>query len=324
MSYKEDIDKALRGGRLPITPESTTAQSVPAVPAVPAQSAQSAQKLTETKTPTPPTPTTTHTPTTSVPTWSEITRDLNELDGVGEERRSEILKKQRAAKAIATLGDFATHALNVWGATTGGYSAPIQGAPLTTGVQARHKEMLDEHAKRLAAYKKQALATHEGKREDWKLRREAKLKEREAKLKDEQLKIQQQKDKRAEEKAERQAQMDQLKMQNYELKMRLAESKDEREKQRLKSQISVNNARIYDLYNGGGKSSIKKKYVVDGIEYNDIYDAYLALPEEEQTGGILGNPSRLDMERAIKNHKPKALMNTMAGNDEVIDWTPDN
>lgn len=101
------------------------------------------------------------------PSWQDLVDELQAVDEESEERKAEIRKKQRIAKGIAALGDFATHAINVWGASKGGYYAPIKGAPLTEAYDAREKEMLDEHAKKIEEYKKNIKAKYEGRSKDY-------------------------------------------------------------------------------------------------------------------------------------------------------------
>jgi hypothetical protein len=113
-----------------------------------------------------PTPAPTETKTeTKVPTWEEIVNELSKADEESEETKAKMKKKQRIATAIAALGDLATHAINVWGASNG-YNAPIKGAPLTEGVAAKHKESLDAHAAKIKEYKDRIVENYKQRQED--------------------------------------------------------------------------------------------------------------------------------------------------------------
>lgn len=113
-----------------------------------------------------PAPTETETETeTKAPTWQEIVNELTEMDNQSEETKAKMKKKQRIATAIAALGDLATHAINVWGASNG-YNAPIKGAPLTEGVTAKHKLDLAEHDARLERLKKLRMDAAEARKKD--------------------------------------------------------------------------------------------------------------------------------------------------------------
>lgn len=117
-------------------------------------------------TPVTPTPAPTETKTeTKVPTWEEIVNELSKADEESEETKAKMKKKQRIATAIAALGDLATHAINVWGASNG-YNAPIKGAPLTEGVAAKHKESLDAHAAKIKEYKDRIVENYKQRQED--------------------------------------------------------------------------------------------------------------------------------------------------------------
>lgn len=177
---------------------------------------------------TPVTPTPTPAPTeteTKVPTWQEIVSELTEMDNQSEETKAKMKKKQRIATAIAALGDLATHAINVWGATNG-YNAPIKGAPLTEGVAAKHKLDLAEHDARLERLKKLKLDAAEARKKD----AADKLKLRELHLK--------------EAKEERAANLDALRLQlDYE-KHALDKAKSEDEKKQREKNIELLEARI--------------------------------------------------------------------------------
>ena len=190
---------------------------------------------TNTPTPTPvkttpvtPTPTPTPAPTeteTKVPTWEEIVNELSKADEESEETKAKMKKKQRIATAIAALGDLATHAINVWGASNG-YNAPIKGAPLTEGVAAKHKLDLAEHDARLERLKKLKLDAAEARKKD----AADKLKLRELRIK--------------EAREERTANMDALRLQlDYE-KLALAQAESEDEKKQREKNIEKLDAQI--------------------------------------------------------------------------------
>lgn len=175
-------------------------------------------------TPATPTPAPTETET-KAPTWQEIVSELTEMDNQSEETKAKMKKKQRIATAIAALGDLATHAINVWGASNG-YNAPIKGAPLTEGVAAKHKLDLAEHDARLERLKRLKLDAAEARKKD----AADKLKLRELHLK--------------EAKEERAANLDALRLQlDYE-KHALNKAKTEAEKKQWEKNIELTEARI--------------------------------------------------------------------------------
>lgn len=171
-----------------------------------------------------PTPAPTETET-KAPTWQEIVSELTEMDNQSEETKAKMKKKQRIATAIAALGDLATHAINVWGASNG-YNAPIKGAPLTEGVTAKHKLDLAEHDARLERLKRLKLDAAEARKKD----AADKLKLRELRIK--------------EAREERTANMDALRLQlDYE-KHALDKAKSEGEKKQREKNIELLEARI--------------------------------------------------------------------------------
>ena len=162
---------------------------------------------------------------TKAPTWQEIVSELTEMDNQSEETKAKMKKKQRIATAIAALGDLATHAINVWGASNG-YNAPIKGAPLTEGVTAKHKLDLAEHDARLERLKRLKLDAAEARKKD----AADKLKLRELHLK--------------EAKEERAANLDALRLQlDYE-KHALNKAKTEAEEKQREKNIELLEARI--------------------------------------------------------------------------------
>lgn len=161
----------------------------------------------------------------SVPTWQDIVNELTAMDNANEERKAEQKKKQRVATAIAAIGDFATHAMNVWGAHYGN-NIPIKGAPLTEGVTAKRKLDLAEHDARLEKLKKLKLDAYKARKED----QNDRLKLRELYLK--------------EAKDNRTAQMDALRLQLDMEKYALDKAKSEDEKKQREKNIELLEARI--------------------------------------------------------------------------------
>jgi hypothetical protein len=162
---------------------------------------------------------------TKAPTWQEIVSELTEMDNQSEESKAKMKKKQRIATAIAALGDLATHAINVWGASNG-YNAPIKGAPLTEGVTAKHKLDLAEHDARLERLKRLKLDAAEARKKD----AADKLKLRELHLK--------------EAKEERAATIDALRLQLAYEKHALDKAKTEDEKKLREKKIKLLEAQI--------------------------------------------------------------------------------
>lgn len=238
---------------------------------------------------------------TKVPTWEEIVNELSKADEESEETKAKMKKKQRIATAIAALGDLATHAINVWGATNG-YNAPIKGAPLTEGVAAKHKLDLAEHDARLERLKKLKLDAAEARRKDLydKIKlAEFQRKERESadkaeynKLKEEQIKLD------IEYKKEMTA-------------YRNAKTEQDKEMHRKKLELlDVQKANLKDQMakRGTSSSSSKRTYTVDGVTYDNLAEAYTALPPEAQieiTTDLNGRPikpTKFEIEEAIAKY----------------------
>lgn len=296
-TYKQMLDEALRGNvqtqqaETPVqspTPtegqtktgqekpqevKTTTTEAAPATTVVPeAETTKTTEKKNANTTatgtvtiparPTPAKPVTIETP--KPPSWQDLVDELQAVNEESEKRKEEIRKKQRIAKGIAALGDFATHALNVWGAYTGGKSAPLKGAPLTEAFTAREKEMLEEHAKKIEEYKKNRAQSHK-----W--------------LYDERVKA-----------AELAAKQELANLQRLKTlaEIRSAQAKDTNLKAKYEGEIKLTEKKIEELQskidsrkraNSSGKSGGGKKtttYTVDGETYDDIYDAWAALPDE--------------------------------------------
>jgi hypothetical protein len=247
-----------------------------------------------------PTPAPTETKTeTKVPTWEEIVNELSKADEESEETKAKMKKKQRIATAIAALGDLATHAINVWGATNG-YNAPIKGAPLTEGVTAKHKLDLAEHDARLERLKRLKLDAAEARRKD--LYDRIKLGEF------------QRKERESAEKAEYNKLKEELTKANIEYKKEMiayrnAKTEQDKEKHRKELELlDVKKANLEDQMAKRGISSSKRTYTVDGVTYDNLAEAYVALPEEYQIkittdlNGRPNNPTTFDREEAIAKY----------------------
>lgn len=224
--------------------------------------------VNETPAPAPVAPAKTQTdapPQPKAPSWNDLVADLGEADEEAEKRKQEILKKQRTAKAIAALGDFATHALNVWGASKSGVSAPIKGAPISDAINAKHKEILDEHAAKLKEYKANRTERHKRLYDEWVKAEERKYKE----------------------------ELAQLNREKTMAEIKYREAKSAREKEMHAKEIDLVNKKLRDFddkHDSGywakraqgttSKSRGKKTttYTVDGKEYSDVWEAWAALP----------------------------------------------
>ena len=263
---------------------------------------------TDTPTPTPvkatpvtPTPTPTATES-NVPTWEEIVNELSKADEESEERKAEIKKKQRVATAIAALGDLATHAINVWGASKSGHYAPIKGAPLTEGVAAKHKLDLAEHDARLERLKKLKLDAAEARKKD--LYDKIKLGEF------------QRKERESADKAEYNKLKEQLAKADIEYRNEMTayrNAKTEQDKEMHRKNLEKKDAEIANLKDqiakrGTSSSSSKRTYTVDGVTYDNLAEAYIALPEEyqikikEDLQGRPNKPTEFDREEAIAKY----------------------
>lgn len=234
-----------------------------------------------------------------VPTWQDLIKELTELDEDSEERKAEIRKKQRIAAAIAALGDVATHAINVWGATNG-YSAPIKGAPLTEGITKQHQLQLAEHDARLERLRKLRMDAAEARRKD--LYDKIKLAEF------------QRKERESAEKAEYNKLKEELAKLDIEYKKAMTayrNAKTEQDKEMSRKnlkKLDVQIANYKDQMAKRGISSSKRTYTVDGVTYDNLAEAYIALPEEYQikiTTDLNGrpyNPTNFKYEEAIAKY----------------------
>ena len=232
----------------------------------------------------------------SVPTWQDIVKELTAMDDANEERKAEIKKKQRVATAIAALGDIATHAINVWGATNG-YNAPIKGAPLTEAVTKQQQLNLAENDARLEKLKKLKLNAAEARKKD--LYNKIKLgeflrKERESADKAEYNKLRELKT------------AAEIEYRKEMAAYRKAKTKQD-EEMHLKNmeKIDAQIANLDNLMDKRGTSSSKRTYTVDGVTYDNLAEAYIALPEEYQIEikyDLMGRPikpTKFEIEEAI-------------------------
>lgn len=257
-------------------------------------------------TPATPTPAPTETET-KAPTWQEIVSELTEMDNQSEETKAKMKKKQRIATAIAALGDLATHAINVWGATNG-YNAPIKGAPLTEGVAAKHKLDLAEHDARLERLKKLKLDAAEARRKDLYDRikiGEFQRKERESADKAEYNKLK--------------AEKEEVDIQYRKAMTAYRNAKTEQEKETHRKTLKLLDVKIANIKDqmakrGTSSSSSKRTYTVDGVTYGNLAEAYIALPEEyqieikEDLNGRPINPTQFQIEETIaKYNRDKKL-----------------
>ena len=249
----------------------------------------------------PVTPTSTATET-KVPTWEEIVNELSKADEESEERKAEIKKKQRVATAIAALGDLATHAINVWGASKSGHYAPIKGAPLTEGVAAKHKLDLAEHDARLERLKKLKLDAAEARNKD--LSNRIKLGEFQRKERESADKAEHNKLKALKKEAE-------IKYRDAMTAYRNAKTEQEKEKYRKElEKIDAQIANYEDLMakRGTSSASSKRTYTVDGVTYDNLAEAYTALPPEAQIEikydlqGRPSKPTKFEIEEAIAKY----------------------
>ena len=245
-----------------------------------------------------PTPAPTETET-KVPTWEELVNELSKADEESEETKAKMKKKQRIATAIAALGDLATHAINVWGASNG-YNAPIKGAPLTEGVTAKHKLDLAEHDARLERLKKLKLDAAEARRKDLYDRikiGEFQRKERESADKAEYNKLK-----------EELAKLD-IEYKKAMTAYRNAKTEQDKETHRKTlEKFGVQIANYKDQMAKRGTSSSKRTYTVDGVTYDNLAEAYTALPQDAQieiTTDLNGRPikpTKFEIEEAIAKY----------------------
>lgn len=236
-----------------------------------------------------------------VPTWQDLIKELTELDEESEETKAKMRKKQRIAAAIAALGDVATHAINVWGATNG-YSAPIKGAPLTEGITKQHQLQLAEHDARLERLKKLRMDAAEARRKD--LYDRIKLGEF------------QRKERESADKAEYNKLMEELTKANIKHKAAMIDyrnAKTEQDKEMSRKKLELYDAQIANLEDqmakrGTSSSSSKRTYTVDGVTYDNLAEAYTALPEEYQIkittdlNGRPNKPTKFEYEEAIAKY----------------------
>lgn len=277
----------------PETPATTAVKTETPVATTTAEVEQTMTPVVN-KTPAPVAPAKTQTDAAQpkAPSWNDLVADLGEADEEAEKRKQEILKKQRTAKAIAALGDFATHALNVWGASKSGVSAPIKGAPISDAINAKHKEILDEHAAKLKEYKANRTERHKRLYDEWVKAEERKYKE----------------------------ELAQLNRQKTEAEIRYKEARSEEEKKKaektleeIESRTALNLKKAEDLNDKNAAGYWKKKaagttsggskkktttYTVDGKVYDDVWEAWAALPAEVREEAPRDLSGRIDTNTA--------------------------
>ena len=228
----------------------------------------------------------------SVPTWQDIVKELTAMDDANEERKAEMKKKQRVATAIAALGDIATHAINVWGATNG-YNAPIKGAPLTEAVTKQQQLNLAENDARLEKLKKLKLDAYKGRRSD--LADQIKLADYY----------------RRERESLEKSKLNELLAERRRVETQWREAKTQQDKEKFLKEMEMTDAKIEnleDLMNKRGTSSSKRTYTVDGVTYDNLAEAYIALPEEYQIKikhdlqGRPIKPTKFEIEEAIAKY----------------------
>lgn len=256
-------------------------------------------------TPVTPTPAPTETEAeTKAPTWQEIVSELTEMENQSEESKAKMKKKQRIATAIAALGDLATHAINVWGASNG-YNAPIKGAPLTEGVTAKHKLDLAEHDARLERLKKLKLDAAEARKKD--LYDKIKLGEF----------------LRKEQESADKAEYNKLLALKAEAEIAWRNAKTEQDKEMHHKELEKIGAQIANLKDpmskrGTSSSSSKRTYTVDGVTYDNLAEAYIALPKEyqieirEDLNGRPIKPTMFEIEQAIAMYNRDKKTNSAA------------
>ena len=174
------------------------------------------------------------------PSWQDLVKELQAIDEESEVKKEEIRKKQRAAKAVAAISDFATHAMNVWGAHYG-QNMPIKGAPLTEAVQAKEDKKLAEHAERIKERKNSLNKKYESMQKDYTSALNNAYKESSLQLKWAE-------NKRKAETATLNAELTKLRTQAKALEIDLKKEKNELEKKKIQSQMELVRARIQQIY----------------------------------------------------------------------------
>lgn len=174
------------------------------------------------------------------PSWQDLVKELQAIDEESEAKKEEIRKKQRAAKAVAAISDFATHAMNVWGAHYGN-NIPIKGAPLTEAVQAKEDKKLAEHAERIKERKNSLSKKYESMQKDYTSALNNAYKESSLQLKWAE-------NKRKAETATLNAELTKLRTQAKALEIDLKKEKNELEKKKIQGQMDLVRARIQQIY----------------------------------------------------------------------------
>lgn len=252
----------------------------------------------------------------SVPTWQDIVNELTAMDNANEERKAEQKKKQRVATAIAAIGDFATHAMNVWGAHYGN-NIPIKGAPLTEAVTKQQQLNLAENDARLEKLKKLKLDAFKSKRSD--LADQIKLADYY----------------RRERESLEKSKLNELLAKKRQLEMQWRQAKTEQDREKFLKDMEKTDAEIEnleDLMDKRGTSSSKRTYTVDGVTYDNLAEAYEALPKDAKikiTHDLMGRPikpTKFEIEQAIARYNRKGLgwgdesQDEQAAAEEESDW----
>lgn len=176
------------------------------------------------------------------PSWQDLVKELQAVDEESETTKAEIRKKQKVAKAVAAISDFATHAMNVWGAHYG-QNMPIKGAPMTGAVKTRENDRLSEHAQRIKERKETLSKKYESMQKDYTSALNNAYKESSLQLKWAE-------NKRKAETAELNAELTKLRTEAKALEIKLRGEKNELEKKKIGTQMDLVRARIEQIYEG--------------------------------------------------------------------------
>lgn len=176
------------------------------------------------------------------PSWQDLVKELQAVDEESEAKKAEIRKKQKVAKAVAAISDFATHAMNVWGAHYG-QNMPIKGAPMTEAVKTRENDRLSEHVQRIKERKETLSKKYESMQKDYTSALNNAYKESSLQLKWAE-------NKRKAETAELNAELTKLRTEAKALEIKLRGEKNELEKKKIGAQMDLVRARIKQIYEG--------------------------------------------------------------------------
>lgn len=258
-----------------VTPETDAKVATPVTPVAPVAPVTPVTPVTPATPVTPTTPAVTETQTETeelvAPRWTDVTKAIDAKKKEYDEAKARLEKNKKRAKMISAIGDFATQALQLWGATQG-VEPTVKTAALTDATEARYKTNLEEHEKKLKEFKTKTHDDYKAKWEEYKNRKDLALKEEEA---------------------ERKALRDENTAAYNEARLKLAEAKEKRltekdpEKQKkLDAEIKLLEARARYYASGGsrsarsGNSNKKRTWTVDGKTYDSITGAYVALPKQ--------------------------------------------